>query len=163
MKTRLYAALSLTGGFLVAMITWGLCAVTQLLPNPLEMSLFLGAVFGLTLYPVLIWSEKRREKIYQSFEASLSTPFFCKINGNVTLKKGVKNGNLYFCEGGIVIALLNEKPTFLEIIPKEEIAAFQFDGAYLVIHTVDGYSFTVTSAEVEALRKILIQKEWILQ
>lgn len=163
MKAKLYACLSVACGIVVALVSWALSAMTELLPKPMEMSLFLGAVFALLLYPALIWSEKRREKIYRTFEASLTTPIFYKVNGNVSLKTGVKNGNLYFCEGGVVIALLNEKPTFLEIIPREDIAGFQFERVYLVIHTVDGYSFTVASAEVEALREILIQKNWILQ
>ena len=161
MSRRLYAALALTGGILAALLTWLFSAFTQLLPKPLEMSFLLGAVFALLLYPILIWSEKRRETIYRTFEASLSTPVFYKINGNVTLKKGVKNGNLYFCEGGVVIALLNEKPTFLEIIPREEIAGFRFEGAHLEIRTVDGYRFAVASAEAEMLRTILIRKGWI--
>ena len=44
------------------------------------------------------------------FEKEITSPVFYKTNGNFNLGNGkVKNGNIYFCEAGIVCVSLEEK------------------------------------------------------
>lgn len=159
---KLYAMIAAVGGILVAALVFLLSAFTGMSPIPLEYSFLVGAMFALTLFPVLIWSEKRREQRYHTLEEGISSPIFCKANGNFNLGIGVRNGSIYFCKDGVLIALLDEKPTVLEALPTDQIESFQFEAVRMVIHTVDDRCYLFTSRSVPSIRQALITQGWIL-
>lgn len=77
-------------------------------------ALMCGLVFTILLFPVLILEGKRVDKKCAMFEKEIQSAIFYKANGIFDLGKKVCNGNIYFCEEGIVFAALDGKPLAVE-------------------------------------------------
>ncbi len=121
-----------------------------------------GIVFYLLLFPYLCIHKKRMEKRYTEFEKELGSPVFCKINGNFDLCGGkIKNGNIYFCDDGIVCVSLDEKPYLRDDILVQDIEKYQFDNVHLNIVTKDGRIFVITSPDVQKAITALRDKDRI--
>ena len=103
------------------------------------------------------------DKKYAEFEKKITSPVFYKTNGNFNLGNGkVKNGNIYFCEAGIVCLCLDEKPYTLDEILVQDIDYYQFDDIHLNIFNKDGRLFVITLPDAKNVRKVLERKDWIL-
>ena len=123
-----------------------------------------GLFFALLLFPTLVVYGKMIEKRYAKFEKEITSPIFCKINGNFDLGNGkVKNGNIYFCEAGIVCVCLDEKPYTADEIPLQDIDRYQADQVHLNIFTKDGRVFVITTPNVNEIINALTKKGWIRQ
>ena len=83
----------------------------------LQISLLAGCfafIFMSIFLAIYVALDKRK---YDRFESKIRIPVFCKVNGNFRFGKKVRNGNVYFCEEGvIIIALLDEKPYIRETL-----------------------------------------------
>lgn len=130
--------------------------------NALSVSLFSGALFGLLLYFCLRFVEKRGERQYRQLEQEILSPIFHQTNGNFHLGDKVRNGNIYFCDAGILFALLDARPPVLDTLPARNIDSFQFEGVHMVVHTVDGNQYVITAVDVPAIRNALREKGWII-
>ena len=96
------AILSVFMGFLFGLL--GYFALLLLdIDQSFQLAVISGLLFALLLFPVLIVYGNIMDKRYTEFEKEITSPVFYKTNGNFNLGNGkVKNGNIYFCEAGIV-------------------------------------------------------------
>lgn len=127
--------------------------------QPFPLAVFSGVLFALLVFPVLVVHGKMLDKRFAEFEKEITSPIFYKANGNFNLGNGkVKNGNIYFCEAGIVCASLEKKPYSAEEILVQEIEGFQFDNIHLNIIAKDGRVFVITTPDAPKIIETLRQK-----
>ena len=102
------------------------------------------------------------DKRYARFEKEITSPIFYKTNGNFNLGNGkVKNGNIYFCEAGIVCVCLEDKPYSLDEILLQDIVQYQFDNIHFTLLTTDGRIFIITTPDATQIVEVLREKKWI--
>ena len=155
------AILSATISFFFALITYFI--LLFLLPqDALLISVLVGLSYYIMLLVAFIISGKIMDKKYTEFEKQITSPVFCKTNGNFNLGNGkIKNGNIYFCEAGIVCVSLDKKPYTLDEISLQNIEQYYFDDIHLNILTTDGRLFAITIPDIKNVINILKEKEWI--
>ena len=141
------------------------------------LSAITGFFFGLITYFVLhyieepdsflfsiIMHEKTMDKKYAEFEKKILSPVFHKTNGNFKLHNGkIKNANIYFCEDGIALISLDEKPYIMEEIQKSNIYRIQCDNIHFNINTSDGKFYIITMPDAKNVFEKLKEKDWIIQ
>lgn len=156
-----YLFLSAFTGLLFALI--GYCVLHFLgIPEPFRLSAACGSLFSLLLLSFLVIHGKVTKRKYTELERKLHSPVFYKTNGNFTLPDGrVRNGNIYFCEDGIVCVSLDGKPHTLDEILVTDIEKYRFDDIHLHIFTRDGMIFLITLPDVQAVMEALREKNWI--
>lgn len=160
MKTK--AVLSAITGFFFALITYFLLQYLEM-QDSLLISILCGLLFYILLFSFLLIYGKVMDKKYAEFEKQINSPVFYKTNGNFNLGNGkVKNGNIYFCESGIICLSLDEKPYTSDEILSKDIDHYQFDDIHLNIFTKDGRLFVITLPDAKNVIKVLKQKDWIL-
>ena len=121
-----------------------------------------GFLFAVLLYGYLAVHNWLVAKRYADFEKGITSPVFYKTNGNFDLGNGkVKNGNIYFCEAGIVCVSLEEMPYTLDEILLPDIDSYQCDDIHLNIFANDGRVFVITMPDVRKVMDILLEKGWI--
>ncbi len=153
--------LSAVTGFFFALIAYFLLTYLEI-SNALVLAVFCGALFTLILYTFLLFYGRFLDKKYAEFEKAITSPVFYKTNGNFNLGNGkLKNGNIYFCEAGIVCVCLDEKPYTLEEILLQDVDHYQFDDIHLNIFTKDGRLFVITLPDAKNIIKALKEKNWI--
>ena len=155
------ALLSAITGFFFGLITYFLLQYLEM-DGALLISVFGGLLFYILLFVFLLVYGKIMDKKYAEFEKEITSPIFYKTNGNFNLGNGkVKNGNIYFCEAGIVCLCLDEKPYTLDEILLQDIDRYQFDDIHLNIFAKDGRLFVITLPDAKNIIKILNEKDWI--
>lgn len=155
------ALLSAITGFFFGLITYFLLQYLEM-DDALLISVFAGLLFYILLFVFLLVYGKIMDKKYAEFEKEITSPIFYKTNGNFNLGNGkVKNGNIYFCEAGIVCLCLDEKPYTLDEILLQDIDRYQFDDIHLSIFTKDGRLFVITLPDAKNVIKTLKGKDWI--
>ena len=148
-------------GFFFALITYFLLQYLEI-DDALLISVFGGLLFYILLFIFLLVYGKIVDKKYAKFEKEITSPIFYKTNGNFNLGNGkVKNGNIYFCEAGIVCLCLDEKPYTLDEILLQDVDRYQFDDIHLNIFTKDGRLFVITLPDAKNVIKTLKEKDWI--
>lgn len=122
-----------------------------------------GALFMyLMLLGFLVFYEKHMNKRYAAFEKTLTSPVFFKTNGNFHLADSkLKNGNIYFCEKGIVCVCLEEKPYTLDEILHKDIGHIVCTPTRLNIFAKDGRIFIIDLPKTEEIVRLLTEKGWI--
>ena len=154
--------LSAITGFFFGLITYFSLQYLEM-DNTLLISVFSGLLFYILLFLFLLVYGKIMNKRYEEFEKEITSPVFYKTNGNFNLGYGkVKNGNIYFCEAGIVCLCLDEKPYTFDEILLQDVDCYQFDDIHLNIFTKDGRLFVITLPDAKNVRKVLERKDWIL-
>ena len=134
-----------------------------------ESDAFLFAVIGalffyLVLFVFLIMHEKTMDKKYAEFEKKILSPVFHKTNGNFKLHNGkIKNANIYFCEDGIALISLDEKPYIMEEIKRSNIYRIQCDDIHFNINTSDGKLYIITMPDAKKVFRKLKERDWIVQ
>ena len=152
------ALLSAITGFFFGLITYFLLQYLQM-DDALLISGLGGFLFYILLFVFLLVYGKIMDKKYAEFEKEITSPIFYKTNGNFNLGNGkVKNGNIYFCEAGIVCLCLDEKPYALDEILVQDIDYYQFDDIHLNIFTKDGRLFVITLPDAKNIIKVLNEK-----
>ena len=156
------ALLSAITGFFFGLITYFLLQYLEM-DDALLIAVFGGLLFYILLFVFLLVYGKVMDKKYAEFEKEITSPIFYKTNGNFNLGNGkVKNGNIYFCEAGIVCLCLDEKPYTLDEILLQDVDRYQFDDIHLNIFTKDGRLFVITLPDAKNVIKTLKEKDWIL-
>jgi len=157
-KVKVY--LSAIMGFFFALTAYILLLWLKI-PYAFLFSALSGLLFYILLFAFLLLHEKVMNRKYAEAETSITSPVFFKTNGNFNLGSGkIKNGNIYFCEAGIVFICLDEKPYASDEILLQDIEKYQFDDIHLNIFTRDGRLFVITMPEVRKVMDILKEKEW---
>jgi len=129
-----------------------------------QLAVFSGLLFALLLFPVLVFYGYMMDRRYAKFEQEITSPIFCKTNGNFNLGNGkIKNGNIYFCEAGIVCVCLEEKPYTVDEIRLQNIDRYTYTLTQLNICTNDGRLFVITVPKADEIIDLLIRKGWIAQ
>ena len=155
------ALLSAITGFFFGLITYFLLQYLQM-DDALLIAVFGGLLFYILLFVFLLVYGKVMDKKYAEFEKEITSPIFYKTNGNFNLGNGkVKNGNIYFCEAGIVCLCLDEKPYTLDEILLQDVDRYQFDDIHLNIFTKDGRLFVIALPDAKNVIKTLKEKDWI--
>lgn len=123
-----------------------------------------GLFFYLVLFVFLIMHEKTMDKKYAEFEKKILSTVFHKTNGNFKLHNGkIKNANIYFCEDGIALISLNEKPYIMEEIQRSNIYRIQCDDIHFNINTSDGKFYIITMPDAKVVFEKLKERDWIVQ
>lgn len=160
MKAKIF--LSAFAGFLFGLIGYFVLLLLDI-DQPFQLAVICGLLFALLLFPVLVVYQNIMDKRYAKFEKEITSPIFYKTNGNFNLGNGkVKNGNIYFCEAGIVCVCLEEKPYSLDEILIQNIAHFSYTFTQLNIITNDNRVFVITAPKVDEIIDIITRKGWIL-
>ena len=156
------AILSVFMGFLFGLL--GYFALLLLdIDQSFQLAVISGLLFALLLFPVLIVYGNIMDKRYTEFEKEITSPVFYKTNGNFNLGNGkVKNGNIYFCEAGIVCVCLEEKPYTLDEILLQNIDHYTYTFSQLNVFTNDGRLFVITVPKADETIDLLIRKGWIM-
>ncbi|MBE6550542.1 MAG: hypothetical protein E7665_00265 [Ruminococcaceae bacterium] len=155
------ALLSAFTGFFFGLITYFLLQYLEM-DDALLISGLGGFLVYILLFVFLLVYGKIMDKKYAEFEKEITSPVFYKTNGNFNLGNGkVKNGNVYFCEAGIVCLCLEEKPYTLDEILLQDVDRYQFDDIHLNIFTKDGRLFVITLPDAKNVIKTLKEKDWI--
>lgn len=159
MKAKVF--LSVFAGFFFGLIGYFVLLLLDI-DQPFQLAVFSGLLFALLLFPVLIIYEQVVNKRYEKFEKEILSPVFLKVSGNFYLGgSDIKNGNIYFCEDGIVCVCLEDKPYTKDEIFLQNIDHFRYTPTQLSIFTNDERIFVITLAKTDEIIDILIQKEWI--
>ena len=123
-----------------------------------------GLFFYLVLFVFLIMHEKTMDKKYAEFEKKILSPVFHKTNGNFKLHNGkIKNANIYFCEDGIALITLDEKPYIMEEIKRSNIYRIQCDDIHFNINTSDEKFYIITMPNAKEVFRKLKERDWIVQ
>ena len=155
------ALLSAITGFFFGLITYLLLQYLEM-DDTLLISVLGGLLFYILLFVFLLVHGKIMDKKYAEIEKEITSPVFHKTNGNFNLRNGkVKNGNVYFCEAGIVCLCLDEKPYTLDEILLQDVDRYQFDDIHLNFFTKDGRRFVITLPDAKNVIKTLKEKDWI--
>ena len=123
-----------------------------------------GLFFYIVLFVFLIMHEKTMDKKYAEFEKKILSPVFHKTNGNFKLHNGkIKNANIYFCEDGIALISLDEKPYIMEEIQKNNIYRIQCDDIHFNINTRDEKFYIIKMPDAKEVFRKLKERDWIVQ
>ena len=159
MKAKVF--LSAFTGFLFGLIGYFVLLLLDI-DQPFQLAVISGLLFALLLFPVLVVYGNIMDKRYAKFEKEITSPIFYKTNGNFNLGNGkVKNGNIYFCEAGIVCVCLEEKPYTLDEILLQNIDRYTYTFSQLNIFTNDGRLFVITVPKADEIIDLLMRKGWI--
>ena len=159
MKTKVF--LSAFTGSLFGIIGYYVLLLLDI-DQPFQLAVLSGLLFALLLFPALVVCGNIMDKRYEKFEKEITSPIFYKTNGNFNLGGGrVKNGNIYFCEAGIVCVCLEDKPYTLDEILLQDIERYQFDNVHLNIIAKDGRIFVITLPDAQKVIEVLREKDWI--
>ena len=159
MKAKVF--LSAFTGFFFGLIGYFVLLLLDI-DQPFQLAVMSGLLFALLLFLFLFVYEKIMEKRYAKFEKEITSPIFYKANGNFNLGNGkVKNGNIYFCEAGIVCVCLEEKPYTLDEILLQNINHYTYTFTQLNIFTNDNRLFVITVPKAVEIVDILMRKGWI--
>ena len=159
MKAKVF--LSAFTGFLFGLIGYFILLLLDI-DQPFQLAALSGLLFALLLFPVLVVYGNIMDKRYAKFEKEITSPIFYKTSGNFNLGNGkIKNGNIYFCEAGIVCVCLEEKPYTLDEILLQNIDHYTYTFTQLNIFTNDDRLFVITVPKVDEIIDILMRKGWI--
>ena len=160
MKAKVF--LSAFTGFLFGLIGYFVLLLLDI-DQPFQLAALSGLLFALLLFPVLVVYGNIMDKRYAKFEKEITSPIFYKTSGNFNLGNGkIKNGNIYFCEAGIVCVCLEEKPYTLDEILLQDIDRYTYTFSQLNVFTNDGRLFVITVPRADEIIDLLIRKGWIL-
>lgn len=128
----------------------------------LQISLIAGCFAFILMSIFLAINVALDKRKYARFESKIKTPVFFKANGNFIFGKKVRNGNVYFCEDGvIIIALLDEKPYIREALLLSDVEQLSVDGFSLLILMKDGTSYSATVSTAAELETSLAKHGWM--
>ena len=128
----------------------------------LQISLIAGCFAFILMSIFLAINVALDKRKYSRFESKIKTPVFFKANGNFRFGKKVRNGNVYFCEDGvIIIALLDEKPYIREALLLSDVEKLSVDGFSLLILMKDGTSYSATVSTAAELETSLAKHGWM--
>ena len=157
MKAKVF--LSAFTGFLFGLIGYFVLLLLDI-DQPFQLGALSGLLFALLLFPVLVVYGNIMDKRYAKFEKEITSPIFYKTNGNFNLGNGkVKNGNIYFCEAGIVCVSLEEKPYTADEILLQSIDHYTYTLTQLNIFTTDERLFVITVPKADEIIDILMRKD----
>ena len=155
------AVLSIITGLFFGLIGYFVLLLLDI-DQPFQLAALSGLLFALLLFPVLVVYGNIMDKRYAKFEKEITSPIFYKTNGNFNLGNGkVKNGNVYFCEDGIVCVCLEEKPYTLDEILLQNIDHYTYTFSELNVFTNDGRLFVITVPRADEIIDLLMRKGWI--
>ena len=159
MKEKVF--LSAFTGFFFGLIGYFVLFLLDI-DHAFQLAVLCGLLFALLLFPILVVYGNIMDKRYAKFEKEITSPIFYKTNGNFNLGNGkVKNGNVYFCETGIVCVCLEEKPYTLDEILLQNIDHYTYTFSELNVFTNDGRLFVITVPRADEIIDLLMRKGWI--
>ena len=120
-----------------------------------------GALFAILLFVYLVVHGYVIDKRYAKFEKGMTESVICKANGNIRFQNGsMKNGNLYFCETGVIFVCAESKPYLREEISLVNIAGITYALTQLNSATTDHRVFAITVPNADKIAALLAGKGW---
>lgn len=160
---KVKAILSAVTGFSFGLITYIVLRYIEE-PNALLLAIISGMFVYLILFSFIIIYEKVTNKKYAEFEKKILSPVFHRTNGNFKLHNGkIKNANIYFCEEGVALISLDEKPYVMEEIQRSNIYRIQCDDVHFNINTSDEKMYIITIPDAKEVFRKLKERDWIVQ
>ena len=155
-----YIGVSALSGILLGAAAYFIC-LAVLPEQALLVAIAAGALAALLVLPMLVLHEKTMNKKYAAFEASIQSPVFFKANGNFRMVNRVRNGNIYFCQKGIIFAALDQSPAAIEQLLLPEIERYEFDRSHMNVFARDGRNFLITTPDAQKILEVLKEAKWI--
>lgn len=121
-----------------------------------------GSLCAMLVFPVLVFSERRVLRKYAEVEKNIKSPVLYKTNGNFILDRQVKNGNIYFCETGVLMISLRKKTWLIDEVLMQNIAEVRFDNLFLILRTKDGRIFRILVPDAKEAEEALNEKGWFV-
>ena len=152
---RVYGFLAIVLGFLVAVSAYMI--ISFIIPEQaFLLALATGLLFGVILYPVLIILDHRRNKQYEKFEKTITSPVLYKSVGNFETAVGIKNGNIYFCRDGVLFVSFENKSPLVDQLTYDAIERWELtDTAHISVFLTDGrYYFIAVPNAADALKAL---------
>ena len=149
------------GSFLFGLMGYIFLLILEI-DQPFQTALLAALMFALLLFPTILLIEAISNRRYAKFEKDILSPVFYQTGTLIALnKKKVRNGKVYFCEAGIVLISMDEKPYLLEEILLSNLQRYFFDDVHLNIYTNDDRAFVLTCPNVKNVMAILDEHGWI--
>ena len=147
-------------GFLFGLMGYFVLRLTNE-PQAFVLAALGGVLFAFLLFVYLVIHGYVMDKRYARFEKRMTESVICKANGNIRFHSGsMKNGNLYFCESGVIFICVEGKPYLREEIPLENIAGVTYTLTQLNIATTDHRVFAITLPNADKIAALLAGKGW---
>lgn len=128
----------------------------------LTLATFAGSAFGLILYGYLVLHSRRMDRIYSEFAKTLPEGVLLQTNGNFRIDNGrVRNGNLYIYADLIVVASLDEKPHFIERIPRDRVEFLRLESGLLNLSIRDGSTLSFMLPDIRSVETDLRNHNWL--
>ncbi|NLK39830.1 MAG: hypothetical protein GX303_06275 [Clostridiales bacterium] len=131
-------------------------------PFAVEIALIFACLVAILIFPAFVIAEKITKKRYAEVEKGIKSPVVYKTNGNFILDNQVKNGNIYFCETGILMISLHKKTWLVDEVLMQNIANISFDNLYMTLRAKDGRVFRIMMPDTAAVETALKSKKWFL-
>lgn len=134
-----------------------------LLPEEaLTLATFAGSAFGLILYGYLVLHSRRMDRVYAEFAKTLPADILFQTNGNFRIDNGrVRNGNLYIYRDLIVCVSLDEKPHYIERIPRDRIERLWVENGLLNLSIRDGSTLSFMLPDIRTVETDLHKHNWL--
>lgn len=159
MKAKVFV--SALSGFFFGLIGYFIFLLLSI-DEPFQLSVVCGSVFALLILPAMVVIQAIAERRYAKFEKEIHSPIFYQTGTLIALdEKTVRNGKVYFCEAGILLVNMDEKPYLAEEIPLPHIARYDCDSIHLNIITHDGRALVLTFPNIQEAITILRKRGWI--
>ena len=152
--------LSAFTGFLFGLMGYFVLRLTKE-PQAFVLAALGGALFAILLFVYLVVHGYVMDRRYARFEKRMTESVICKANGNIRFHNGnMKNGNLYFCETGVIFICVESRPYLREEIPLENIAGITYALTQLNIATMDHRVFAITLPNADKIAALLADTGW---
>ena len=136
MKTKI--AFSVFIGVVFAVVTF---LLSLLIVPPSTAAVFSLIALGIAppfMHASLAIEERRNNKRFVQVERDQRISYYHKVNGNFVWGKALNNGNVYFCEGKIVVVSVEKKPYLIVEFQDSEISKCDFEDIHMHLYLTDG-------------------------
>ena len=158
MKNNIF--LSASCAVVFAVITYFIVSLFD--SNALILSIISGLGFFLLLYIFLEIYIRKQNKRYKEIEEKIKFPVWYRSNCNIQAPKGIRNGNVYFTDEGVLFVSLDKKPYIQEEILKANIKKLETDNVTcLLIYTNDDQLLIIRTGDLKTAIPVLQEHGWL--
>lgn len=153
MKTKI--AFSVFIGVVFAIVTF---LLSLLIVPPSTAAVFALIALGIAppfMHASLAIEEGRNNKRFAQVERDQKITYYHKVNGNFVWGKALNNGNVYFCDGEIVVISVEKKPYLILRIPESDIVRCDFEDIHMHLYLTDGKELHVMMPNAQESAEIL--------
>lgn len=137
--------------------------LTLLIVPPTTAAVF--ALIALAIAPPIMHAslaieERRNNKRFAQVERDQRISYYHKVNGNFVWGKAFTNGNVYFCEGKIVVVSVEKKPYLIVEFQNSEISKCDFEDIHMHLYLTDGKELHVMMPNAQDTAEAVREHGW---